>query len=162
MEFTVRPIVQSDDAHLGRLIKDVLTEFKANKPGTAFYDDDTDRLSTIFNGDKNVYWVVEAAGRIVGGGGVFQTDGLPADTCELVKLYLYPEARGKGLGKLLIETCLAHASAAGFKQVYLESMPELSQAVRLYESFGFKQLCGAMGNSCHFGCDIWMVKQLTN
>lgn len=160
MQATIRPIAQKDDAEIGKLIKDVLTEFKANKPGTAFYDESTDRLSTIFGGERTAYWVLEVDGQIVGGAGIFPTDGLPEDTCELVKLYLYPAARGKGLGKLLIDTCLEKAKSLGFANVYLESMPELSQAVRLYENFGFKKLDRAIGNSCHFGCDIWMVKEL--
>lgn len=160
MEVKIRPIIQADDAEIGKLIKRVLTEFKANKPGTAFYDASTDHLSTVFDGQKNAYWVAELQGEIVGGAGIFPTEGLPDDTCELVKLYLNPNARGKGLGKLLINTCIDEARNKGFKNIYLESMPELSQAVRLYENIGFERLCNAMGNSGHFGCDIWMVKRL--
>ena len=160
MEFAIRFIHKKDDAALGQLIKSVLTEFKANKPGTAYYDESTDHLSTIFETPKSAYWVVEGDGHIIGGGGIFPTAGLPVETCELVKLYLYPEARGKGLGKVLMNKCFETALALGYKDIYLESMPELNQAVNMYEKMGFEHRCAAIGNSGHFGCDIWMVKSL--
>ena len=88
------------------------------------------------------------------------TDGLPADTCELVKMYLLPPARGKNLGRTLIEKCIAFAKEAGYKQVYLESMPELKQALKVYAKFGFAYLKGPMGNSGHTGCSLWMLRSL--
>ena len=39
---------------------------------------------------------------MVGGGGIYPTKGLPEKTCELVKMYLLPVARGKGVGKMII------------------------------------------------------------
>ena len=74
----------------------------------------------------------------VGGGGIYPTDGLAADTCELVKMYLLPEARGMGLGRELIEKSLTFAKEYGYQKVYLESMPELKQALKVYEKFGFE------------------------
>lgn len=160
MQPTIRPIQKSDDAELGKLIKSVLTEFKANKPGTAYFDESTDHLSTVFEDPNSAYWVLEEEGKILGGGGVFLTSGLPPATCELVKLYLYPEARGKGLGKALIDKCFESAKQLGYESMYLESMPELNQAVNMYERMGFEHQCSPLGNSGHFGCDIWMVKKL--
>jgi putative acetyltransferase len=93
----------------------------------------------------------------VGGAGIYPSDGLPPDTCELVKMYLVPRSRGHGLGKKLINLSLAFAKQAGYKKVYLESMPELKKALKIYEKFGFKYLNGPMGNTGHFGCDRWML-----
>ncbi len=160
MNLIIRPIEQGDDIALSKLIKSVLTEFKANKPGTAFYDESTDHLSSVFENLASAYWVIEENDKLIGGAGIFPTAGLPSDTCELVKLYLYPEARGKGMGKALINKCLEKAKALGYKNIYLESMPELNQAVTLYERLGFEKQTSALGNSGHFGCDIWMVKKL--
>lgn len=160
MQSTIRPIQKSDDAELGKLIKTVLTEFKANKPGTAYFDESTDHLSTVFEHPKSAYWVLEEDGKIIGGGGIFPTANLPEATCELVKLYLYPEARGKGLGKALMDKCFESAKQLGYENIYLESMPELNQAVSMYERMGFEHQCSPLGNSGHFGCDIWMIKKL--
>jgi putative acetyltransferase len=78
----------------------------------------------------------------------------------LVKLYLSPAARGKGIGKALMQQCLDEAKKTGYKKVYLETMPELISAIPLYEKFGFFYLSGPLGNSGHSGCDIWMIKSL--
>lgn len=160
MQVTIRPIEPADDAALGILIRSVLAEFKANKPGTVYFDESTNHLSALFEIPKSAYWVITENGKLIGGGGIFPTSGLDTDTCELVKLYLYPEARGRGLGKALMEKCFEGAKNFGFDYVYLESMPELNHAVSLYERMGFEHQCAALGNSGHFGCDIWMVKKL--
>lgn len=160
MQPILRPIQQSDDAELGKLIKSVLAEYKANKPGTAYFDESTAHLSEVFKAAKSAYWVLIENNKIIGGAGVFPTSGLPDQTCELVKLYLYPEARGRGFGKLLMEKCFEAAKELGYEKIYLETMPELNQAVNMYEKMGFEKLCGALGNSGHFGCDIWMLKKL--
>ena len=57
---------------------------------------------------RSHYFVAEINGE-VGGGGIYPTDGLPEDTCELVKMYLLPQARGAGLGRTLIEKCIDKA-----------------------------------------------------
>jgi putative acetyltransferase len=99
-------------------------------------------------------------GEMLGGGGIYPTEGLPENTCELVKMYLLLAARGKGIGKMIIENCLEKARDFGFEKVYLETMPELEQAISVYEKFGFEYLKGPMGNSGHFGCSKWMLKEL--
>jgi putative acetyltransferase len=97
---------------------------------------------------------------VVGGAGIFPTENLPNGTCELVKLYLHKDARGTGLGKQLLNTAMQWAKENGYTQVYLESMPELSKAVTIYENVGFKRIHQPLGNSGHCGCDIWMIKDL--
>ena len=75
-------------------------------------------------------------------------------------MYLLTKARGHGLGRLLIENCIAAANELGYKKIYLETMPELQKALKVYENFGFGYLKGPMGNSGHTGCSLWMLKEL--
>jgi putative acetyltransferase len=156
----IRNICQADNAALAKIVKNTLAEFGANHPGTVYYDPTTDALYELFQKERAVYNVAELDGEIVGGGGIYPTDGLPDDTCELVKMYLLPQARGVGLGKLLIEKCIDQAKAKGFKKIYLETMPELKQALNVYAKFGFEYLKGPMGNSGHTGCSLWMLKEI--
>jgi putative acetyltransferase len=156
----VRLIQSEDNPVIAAIIKSVLTEFKANKPGTVYYDPTTDDLYSLFSGQQREYWILDIDGKIAGGSGVFPTEGLPDGCCELVKLYLLPEQRGKGHGKQLMEKCFESARKFGFKQMYLETMPELKNAMGLYEQCGFEYLKGPLGNSGHFGCDLWMLKKL--
>jgi len=159
-EVVIRNLRREDNAEIARIIRSVLAEFKANKPGTVYYDPTTDDLFSLFSGAQREYWIAEYNGKIVGGSGVYPTDGLPEGCCEVVKLYLLPEARGIGLGKRLIQQCFESAKRFGFSTVYLETMPELNMAVGLYEQCGFEYLHGPLGNSGHFGCDLWMLKRL--
>ncbi len=160
MSITIRTIQPADNPFLSRIVKETLAEFGANHPGTVYYDATTDALFELFQKERSVYYVAEKDGEIVGGGGIYPTDGLPADTCELVKMYLLPQARGTGLGRTLIEKCLAFAKEAGYNYVYLETMPELKQALNVYAKFGFEFLKGPMGNSGHTGCSLWMLKRI--
>jgi putative acetyltransferase len=157
---TIRSIQRSDNPFLSRIVKDTLAEFGANHPNTVYYDPTTDALYELFQKDGAEYFVAELNDEIIGGGGIYPTDALPPGTCELVKMYLLPRARGLGLGRTLIEKSLAFAKQAGYKQVYLESMPELKQALKVYARFGFEYLEGPMGNSGHTGCSLWMLKKL--
>ena len=156
-DYSIRTIEPQDNQALALVVRNTLAEFGANKPGTVYFDPTTDALYEVFQKPRSIYYVVLKDDKIIGGGGIYPTDGLPGDTCELVKMYLLPEARGLGLGRLLIEKCLQFAKESGYKNVYLETMPELKNALKVYEKMGFKYLAGPMGNSGHFGCELWMM-----
>jgi putative acetyltransferase len=157
----IRTIKPTDNPAIAKIIRDSLAEFGANKPGTVFYDASTDHLFDVFSKTPgSIYFVAESAGKIIGGAGIYPTDALPAYTCELVKMYLESSARGQGLGRLLIEKCLTTAKEFGYRQVYIETMPELKKALSVYEKFGFQYIDAPLGNSGHTGCDLWMLKTL--
>ena len=156
----IREIKESDNAALASIVRSCLLEFNAAKPGTVFYDDSTDHLYELFREKRSKYFVVEINSAIAGGAGIYPTPGVGDDTCELVKMYLLPFARGKGLGKLLLQKCFNEARQQGYKKMYLESMPELQMAISLYQKSGFTFLKGSQGCSGHTGCDVWMIKEL--
>ena len=156
----IRPIEQKDNINIAKVIRGALEEFGANKPGTVYFDPTTDALFELFNTPGSYYYIATIDNKVVGGAGIFPTENLPKGTCELVKLYLHKDARGIGLGKQLLNTAMQWAKENGYTQVYLESMPELSKAVTIYENVGFQRINQPLGNSGHCGCDIWMVKNL--
>lgn len=157
---TIRAIEQRDNETLAFIIRSVLTEFGAARPGTVYFDPTTDDLYTLFRKKNAAYFIAQKEQRLLGGAGVYPTAGLPEGCCELVKLYLLPAARGLGLGKKLMQQCFDAAKKAGFTSMYLETLPELNLAVGLYEKMGFTYLPGPLGNSGHFGCNLWMLKKL--
>jgi len=146
-ELIIRTIHIQDNEAIAKVIRGALTEFGANKPGTVFYDATTDHLFELFQTPGAIYYIAELNGTLVGGAGIFPTAGLPEKTCELVKLYLHKDARGIGLGKQLLLKSMQWAKENGYEQVYLESMPELSKAVSIYEQLGCKKIHHALGNS---------------
>jgi putative acetyltransferase len=158
--YTIRNLEEKDNAAMAKIIRDTLEEFRANKPGTVYFDPTTDNLSALFETPQSRYFIAEQEGRVVGGAGIYPTKNLPDQTCELVKLYLHQSARGQGLGKLLLQKCIDEALSCGYRKMYLETMPELIIAIPLYEKFGFTYIPSALGESCHTGCDIWMIRDL--
>jgi len=65
---------------------------------------------------------------------------LDAETAEMKRLYLRPQARGGGLGRLLASAAVAHARESGFARVVLDTLPEqMAEAVALYRSMGFRE-----------------------
>ncbi|MEI6582349.1 MAG: GNAT family N-acetyltransferase [Chitinophagia bacterium] len=160
-EIQIRPIQPEDNPAIARIIRSVLEEFGANKPGTVYFDTETDHLFELFSKTQgSSYQVAIQDGILLGGAGIFPTPNLPERTCELVKMYLLPRARGKGVGRTLIEESFQIARNLGYQAIYLETMPELTKAIYIYEKMGFQYLNGPMGNSGHTGCDIWMIKTL--
>ncbi len=160
MELILRNIRKDDNKEIAELIRSVFREFGIDRPGTVYSDPTTYSLYELFREPGSIYWIAEEAGKIIGGCGIFPTPGLPEGCAELVKLYLHPEQRGKGIGLQLLEKSMESAKNMGYTQLYLESFPELARAIGLYEKAGFKFIPAAMGNSGHFSCTIWMLKDL--
>jgi putative acetyltransferase len=160
MSIVFRNLEQRDNEEIAELIRSVFREFGIARPGTVYFDPTTDDLFSLFMKPGSVYWIAEENGKITGGCGIFSTPGLPEGCCELVKFYLLSSARGKGTGRKLLEMSIESAREMGYRQVYLESLPELSRAIGLYEKAGFRLIEGPMGSSGHFGCDVWMIKDM--
>jgi putative acetyltransferase len=160
MNITFRPIEEKDNKEIAELIRTVFREFNIQKPGTVYFDPTTDNLFGLFSISGSAYWIAEENNIIVGGCGVYPTPGLPEGCAELVKLYLSASQRGKGVGRQLMEKTFDSARTMGYRQLYLESLPELGRAISLYEKADFKFIPGPLGNSGHFGCNIWMLKDL--
>jgi putative acetyltransferase len=160
MEIVIRKIEERDNREIAEVIRTVFREFKIDKSGTVYFDPTTDNLFKLFSIPGSEYWIAEADGVIIGGCGVYPTQGLPDGCAELVKLYLSSSCRGHGIGWQLMEKTFESAIKFGYRQLYLESLPELKKAISLYERAGFKILSEPMGNSGHFGCNIWMIKDL--
>ncbi len=59
---------------------------------------------------------------------------------ELVKMAVDPAARGKGIGKLLLNYCLDHAKRIGAEKISLFSSTHLKTALKMYEEAGFKYM----------------------
>ncbi|MDP1677279.1 MAG: GNAT family N-acetyltransferase [Bacteroidota bacterium] len=161
MSLILRPITQNDNQEIAELIRTVFREFKIDKPGTVYTDPTTDDLFTLFRQEGSVYWMAEENGIILGGCGIFPTKGLPDGCAELVKFYVSSDSRGKGIGNALMQKSIESAKEFGYKQLYLESFPELNKAVSMYIRSGFTYLPNALGNSGHFACNVWMLKDLS-
>lgn len=156
----IRPIKSDDDPILGGIIRGCFLDYDAKQTGTVFEDVIIDQLSSSFAMERAAYFVLEEDGVVMGGAGIQALKGGSPSICELQKMYIKKEARGKGLGKSLLEKCLEFARKEDFKICYLESLPELKDALKMYERNGFSYINERLGNTGYFGCTLFMTLNL--
>jgi len=160
MFIKIRNVTSDDNLLLAQMIRQVFLEYEAPQEGTVYSDASTDHLFELFQKSLAHLWVAENKNQILGCCGIYPTSGLPLNCVELVKFYITKEARGKGLGRQLMQKSIETALSFGYTQIYIESLPEFSTAVAIYERQGFVKLENPLGNSGHNGCNIWMIKDL--
>jgi putative acetyltransferase len=156
----IRPVEKKDNLHIAKMIRSVLEELKLPKTGTVYEDASLDSIFEYYNVDRAAYFVVELNTKIIGGGGISQLQNYKGNVCELQKMYFLPEARGKGIGKALLKLCITTAREFGYEKCYLETMPYMEAAQKLYQQQGFEYLDGPLGDTGHFSCPVHMIKVL--
>jgi len=159
-DYVIRPIRAEDDEAVASIIRTVMTSYGLDRPGSAMHDAEVSAMAAEYGQPGRAYFVAEKDGEIWAAGGVAPLEGGDAGTCELRKMYSRSEVRGIGLGKRLLETCLAAARELGYKRCYLETLSEMAEARRLYERSGFVRAREPRGDTGHFVCDIWYVREL--
>lgn len=156
----IREIELKDNPKIAMAIRDVLIEFGVPKVGTAYEDEALDRMFETYKNERSCYFVVADGEQILGGAGIAPLEDFDQGVCELQKMYFKPEARGRGLGSVMMDRCLSFAKSVGFKKCYLETMPYMDDARVLYRKVGFKNIESALGNTGHYSCTVWMIKDL--
>ncbi|NQX84458.1 MAG: GNAT family N-acetyltransferase [Flavobacteriaceae bacterium] len=156
----IREIRPEDNLKIENIIKAIFPEFGLPLVGTAYEDNETLQMYESYQGDNEVYFVLEVNNEVLGGAGIKPLNGFGNRVCELQKMYFSPKVRGKGYGKIMFEKCLDTAKKIGYKQCYLESASALKAAIHIYEAYGFKHLNNPLGNTGHYSCGVWMIKDL--
>jgi putative acetyltransferase len=130
----VRDASNADEAAIREVVYTVLAEYGL-APDPDGTDADLADLERNYCKSGGVFRVVESGeGSIVGCAGLFRLNSMEA---EVRKMYLLPSARGRGLGRLLLDQLIAEARRLGCRRVVLETASVLSEAIGLYRSAGF-------------------------
>lgn len=137
-----------------------MLEVGAPTEGTAYADKSLDTLFEDYQKPKSAYFVVEKNDRILGGAGIAPLEAENEKICELQKMYFSPEIRGLGIGTEMMRICLDFARENGFVSCYLETLPFMEAAQKLYRKSGFRNLDHRMGNTGHYSCNVWMILDL--
>lgn len=156
----LREIKKEDNPQIAAVIREVFVTEGYPKTGTAFADVQLDFMFEAYQKPKSIYFVVEENGKIIGGAGVNLLDNTDENICELQKMYFLQEARGRGIGMQMIEKCLAKAKEFGYEKCYLETLPVMLNAQKLYKKLGFEYLSEPLGGTGHTSCPVWMIKNL--
>lgn len=142
------------------IIRRSLEEFDIDLQGTVYVDPYLDDMYSHFAVPGKAYFAAVENGEVLGGSGIAPLDDVNIEVCELQRMFLHKNARGKGIGQQLMSACLDKAIEMGFKQCYLETFADMNKAIALYERNGFSYLDAPMGNTGHFACKTWMLKNL--
>ena len=156
----IREIKPEDNQQVKDLIRSVLVEMGVPKVGTAYEDKALDDMTATYEGDRKAYFVVEENSKIIGGAGIAPLTGLEEEVCELQKMYFLPEARGRGIGMNMITKCLEFGREYNFKKCYIETLPYMENARRLYDKNGFEVIEKPLGDTGHYNCTVFMTKDL--
>lgn len=156
----IRPIQKKDNPAVAQLIRSVLLELNVAKTGTVYEDVSLDCMYETYNQPKAAYFVVEENNTLLGGAGVAQLANYDGNVCELQKMYYLPASRGRGIGTQMMQRCLEAAKNFGYEGCYLETMPYMKAAQKLYTRSGFEYIDAPLGDTGHFSCPVHMLKKL--
>jgi GNAT superfamily N-acetyltransferase len=92
---------------------------------------------SVFEPPEGVFLVLRDGGKAIGCAGFRRVD---ADRAELKRMYLAPEARGRGLGRVLLQRIEDEARSAGYTVLVLETIELMTEAIGLYRSSGYEPI----------------------
>ena len=156
----IREITIEDNEIIASIIRTVMKEFHADPKTTILGDPTLDNMFTNYQSTGSAYFILEENDVVVGGCGLKHLDNSKENICELQRMFLLPESRGKGYGKKLIDLCLKKAREFGYEFIYLETLSQMKKAIQIYETAGFKKINNPKGNTGHSGCNVYMSMTL--
>ena len=99
------------------------------------FEQELEHFSTEYAAPTGAFILAEDAGQFIACIGVRQ---FADDVGEIKRLYVAPAARGRGLGRVLVERIIAGAKQLGYRGLLLDTLPFMKEAQSLYLSMGFK------------------------
>ena len=156
----IRPIEPADVPALLEIIANTRREYGIADRGVELLEPADHALYATYNRQRTLYFVALLGGEIVGGAGVAPLAGADPLTCELQRMYLRRDARGRGIGDALLERCLAAAKQFLYVRCYLETITQMQAALEFYGRHGFRDLNAPVGRTGHEHNDRWMMRPL--
>lgn len=112
-------------------------EFKKKYLDIQNYDEETAHLKSKYGLSEGRLYMLFADGKSAGCIGLRKIDH---QICEIKRLYIRSEWRGKKLGETLVEKIITEARKIGYSYMVLDTLPFLQNAIRLYKKLGFYEI----------------------
>jgi putative acetyltransferase len=157
---TIRPIELADVPALLTIIADARREYGIAERGVDLLEPSDRAIYANYHRQRTLYFVAQLDGEVVGGAGIAPLSGADPLTCELQRMYLRADARGRGIGDALLERCLSAAKQFLYVRCYLETIAQMRGAIEFYGRHGFRDLQAPLGNTAHQHNDRWMMRAL--
>jgi putative acetyltransferase len=156
----IRPIERPDVPALLAIIANSRAEFGIADHRVELLEPADHALYATYQRQRALYFVALSGGEIVGGAGLAPLAGADPLTCELQRMYLRADARGRGIGDALLERCLAAAKQFLYVRCYLETVTQMQAALAFYGRHGFRDLQAPVGHTGHQHNDRWLMRSL--
>jgi putative acetyltransferase len=156
----IRRLQQSDVHQLLDIISGVRREFGLASRVAALLEADDYALIEVYRNRRSAYFVAAIDNLVLGGAGIFPLANGDWGTCELQRMYLRSQHRGRGIGQSLLDCCFGAARSLGFERCYAETISEMSAAISFYERNGFQRLPAPIGETGHSHNDCWLIHNL--
>ena len=156
----IRPIEPADVPVLLKIIADSRREYGIAEKGVELLEPADRELYSTYQRQRTLYFVALSGGEVVGGAGVAPLPGADPLTCELQRMYLRKDVRGRGIGEALLQRCLAAAKQFLYVRCYLETVTQMRPALEFYGRHGFRDLQAPIGRTGHAHNDRWMMRPL--
>lgn len=121
------------------------------------YDEEISHLESKYGMPNGRLYLIYYAEALAGCIGLRKIDN---QSCEMKRLYVRPEFRGKRLGNILVEKIIADAKEIGYSYMLLDTLPFLQSAIRMYKKFGFYEI--ERYNDSSMDTSIYMKLDLRN
>jgi putative acetyltransferase len=156
----IRPLEPADVPALLTIIADSRREYGLADRGVELLEPADRTLYAHYQRQRSLYFVAVWQGEIVGGAGVAPLSSADPLTCELQRMYLRADARGRGIGDALLQRCLAAAKQFLYVRCYLETITQMQAALEFYGRHGFRDLEAPVGQTGHGHSDRWLMRSL--
>lgn len=101
------------------------------------YEEEVTHLEEKYGPPYGRLYVAQYEKRTAGCIGLRKID---EENCEMKRLYVRPEFRGKHIGDRMIEKIIEDARKIGYRHMFLDTLPFLQSALYLYKRYGFQEV----------------------
>jgi putative acetyltransferase len=138
-DFTIRNLQPNDYQIVSDIINSIRLEYGVIIPKE--YDQDMQTYTALekyYLETGGLFWVVEKENKILGTAAFYPYKGVEKGA-EIKKIYLLPKARGRGLGKFLLQKLELEIANRGFETIWIKTISLFQEATSLYENSGYSK-----------------------